>query len=718
MSVANQKKGDETERNSLVVRSISAIAELEPLVFVIENVPSFINTECTGVDGTNRPIGEEIERVLGGRYEYLSRIHNLQDYGSPSSRKRSITIGVRNDLHWVSPLDLWPEKSEAPTLRSLIGDLESLTRMGQVSSNDPFHNFRSYDPRMRPWIERLEEGHSAFDNSDPARRPHRIIDGKMVPNARKNGDKYKRVFWDRTAPCVHTRTDILASQNTIHPQDDRVFSVRELMRMMGLPDDFVWFDGQDSIQDLAEDRRYEIVRKNEPNIRQCLGEAVPVPVMRSIGNAIVEHVFSAMDVRGSKVHRKANYPLTTKAQTAAYRSITKERKRAQSAYYTQPLEAFSVTKRALGNLGKARTKGFRILEPSVGGGIFVVTLSMWPDLPPIDLTVVDLDASAVSFVKSMNLERLNSNLKINYQVDDYLSCGFEHRFDLALGNPPFGRVAKGKSELIDGPQEISIRFLIKSLSECSRTYFVFPKAFLHASAYEAIRNKVRAGAGLRHLIDFGEAAFPDVKVETIALGVDHAVAENGVQIKSWIKSTVRSVDLAYIAPEDWPTWMIYRDALADSFMRDVSFGRFSSWRDRRLSRKFSAPQGIRVIRGRNLSHSGSILKLPDDYSVSESDAADTFDSLSRLTGRLFLAPNLSYSPRTVEFNANTTEVPDGSCAVLSADLSDLEAVSFIEFASSSRFESLYRIACNYATRSINIDSCLSFWWGVPEASSS
>ena len=47
-------------------------------------------------------------------------------------------------------------------------------------------------------------------------------------------------FLDREGPCIHTRNDILASQNTIHPTENRVFSVRELMRMMSIPPSFKW----------------------------------------------------------------------------------------------------------------------------------------------------------------------------------------------------------------------------------------------------------------------------------------------------------------------------------------------------------------------------------------------------------------------------------------------------------------------------------------------
>ena len=61
------------------------------------------------------------------------------------------------------------------------------------------------------WIKDLKEGESAFDNKNFDKRPHRIVDGKKVFNKNKNGDKYKKCYWDKVGPCIHTRNDILSS---------------------------------------------------------------------------------------------------------------------------------------------------------------------------------------------------------------------------------------------------------------------------------------------------------------------------------------------------------------------------------------------------------------------------------------------------------------------------------------------------------------------------
>lgn len=713
MSVANQKKGDETERNSLVVRSIRAIKDLRPLVFIFENVPAFMKTVCTGVDGSNRTIAEEIERELGGEYEYFSDTLRLQDYGSPSSRKRSITIGVRNDVHWVTPLDLWPSRVDAPTLRELIGDLPRLDEMGQVATGDPLHSFRSYQERMRPWIHDLEEGMSAFDNEDVELRPHRVVDGVAIPNVQKNGDKYRRVFWDRIAPCVHTRNDILASQNTIHPSDDRVFSVRELMRMMGVPERFVWFDGQGELDGLSPADQYLSVRKHEPNIRQCLGEAVPLPVARSIAESIVDNLWGLLTFRGGRIKRSLESALTTLPQKASYRAVSDFHRKSFSAFYTQPLEAFAVLKRAMLRAEQSKDRTVRILEPAVGGGIFAVLVAMWPAKKNIELTVVDLDEAALSHCKSLVTELPNCLANVTYIHGDYLSMELSDSFDLVVGNPPFGRVSRSKTELSEGPSEISIRFLYKAARDACLIYFVLPKAFLHASAYREARNFVRDNLRVDSIFDFGEFAFPGVKVETFALGTYVNDRRDNVFMKSWPFSTVRRVDFDYLAPRDWPTWMIYRSSRFDSLASGNEFGRFRSWRDRSISRKCSVADGVPVVRGRNLSTSGRVVSRTDDYSVDISLSENILTEIMKLPGTKFLAPNLSYSPRVVSYSVDSGLIPDGSCAVLYGTLSIEESRAFVSFSSSTDFSELYRFACNYATRSINIDSCLVYWWGVP-----
>lgn len=290
MSVANLKtKGHELSRNSLVVESVMLVRRIWPRFFVFENVPAFMKTGCMAPDGSVMAIGDMIGKWLGTEYDVASRVMNFKNYGSCSSRTRTLVIGRRRDVcPGLSPEALYPDYVEEPLLRDVIGDLPALS-WGEINANDFYHAFRIYPDYMRDWIHGLKEGGSAFDNADPMLRPHRIIDGKAVPNVMKCGDKYKRQYWDRVAPCVHTRNDSMASQNTLHPSEDRVFSIRELMRMMSIPDDFRWVDNTlEGLNGLSLDEKRRLLKSEEIKIRQSIGEAVPTAVFYQVACKIDE----------------------------------------------------------------------------------------------------------------------------------------------------------------------------------------------------------------------------------------------------------------------------------------------------------------------------------------------------------------------------------------------------------------------------------------------
>lgn len=295
MSVANHKKSDtEIVRNSLVVESIKIIQAIHPRFFVFENVPAFMKTVCTDIDGVAKPIADAISSNLGSDYSYTSRIINFKNYGASSSRTRTVVIGVSKDsADEVSPYELYPELLPERTLRQVIGDMRPLTVWGEIDENDIYHAFRTYPEHMRAWIHDLKEGQSAFDNEEDEKKPHQIVDGKIVLNQRKNADKYQRNYWDKVGPCVHTRNDLLASQNTIHPADDRVFSIRELMLMMTVPSEFKWTeDDFASLNALPVEEKVRFLKREEIKIRQSLGEAVPTAIFRGIAKnirAVLEH---------------------------------------------------------------------------------------------------------------------------------------------------------------------------------------------------------------------------------------------------------------------------------------------------------------------------------------------------------------------------------------------------------------------------------------------
>lgn len=286
MSVANRNKHEsDIVRNSLVLEAIYMVQCVSPRFFVFENVPSFMKTKC-GVVGQEKQISQAIMNELGDNYIIDSKVINFKDYGANSSRTRCLVIGVRRDLN-IPLFDIWPSKENPKTMRELIFNLPRLNTMGEISDSDIYHNFKAYKSNMREWIIDLKEGENAFDNTDPNKQPHQIKNGILIPNVKKSNDKYSRQIWDKTPPCVHTRSDIFSSQNTIHPVDDRVFSIRELMIFMNIPACFKWSnDNEKELNKLSLSDKKAFLKKHEINIRQSLGEAVPTIIFSKIAKNI------------------------------------------------------------------------------------------------------------------------------------------------------------------------------------------------------------------------------------------------------------------------------------------------------------------------------------------------------------------------------------------------------------------------------------------------
>lgn len=284
MSSANCFKNEnDHKRNSLVVEAIKLINAINPKTFVIENVRAFMKTQCTDIDGEERTIHDAIFRTLGENYDIYYEILNFKDYGVPSSRPRTITIGVSKELG-INPYDLFPTKQDEITLRQAIGNFKPL-EYGEKDKNDFLHFARKFPERQLDWIKDLKEGESAFDNPIYENRPWHINkNGEREINAcadRKG--KYTRMYWDKVAPCILTRSDNMSGQNTLHPKDNRVLSIRELMTLMTIPNEFKWTNDDDNITPLNST---PYLKKNELNIRRCIGESIPTHILNDIANKI------------------------------------------------------------------------------------------------------------------------------------------------------------------------------------------------------------------------------------------------------------------------------------------------------------------------------------------------------------------------------------------------------------------------------------------------
>ena len=736
MSVANHKKSKtEIVRNSLVIESIKIIKQINPRFFIFENVPAFMKTVCTDIDGINKSIAEAIENNLGQKYSYTSRVINFKNYGACSSRQRTVVIGVSNDFaDEISPLELYPDLVQERTLRQTIGHLRALEVFGEIDENDIYHSFRPYPEHMRAWISDIEEGQSAFDNIEDIKKPHKIVDGKIVINQQKNADKYTRQYWDKVGPCIHTRNDQLASQSTVHPSDDRVFSIRELMLMMSVPYSFKWVETEfDILNHLSFEQKRAFLKKEEIKIRQSLGEAVPTAIFQAIAKKIsnalkhpplniaaINKLVNSLELSDVDKLRDfiTNNPMKLSPATLGkIAELANTSRTDNAAFFTSK----SLITEMMKNLPDTDRNVVHILEPSVGVGNFLPLIIKKFEGKRIIIDVVDIDPHSLEFAEIIlrNYD-IPDTCVINYIEDDFLLHNFAQRYDYVIGNPPFFKM-KSTNNLLSVYRRNAINkdttnicsfFLDKAMDIADYVALVFPKFLLNTPEFSATREYIGEKA-VDCIIDFGEKGFPGVLVETLAIFINTTNRPTKTKVVSFTHGIVINQSQKYIFDKKLPYWIIYRNELFDSVCKKLDFNVFRVFRDRQITNTSLSDEGdIRVIKSRNISDDGKNIIDLNDY-----DSYISLDVLEKMAvsdyldkDDVYLTPNMTYKPRVIKKPKHC--VVNGSVAILIPKDGQIPTDKQMEFFSTDEYRSFYQIARNYQTRSLNVDSCSVFFYGL------
>lgn len=735
MSVANHKKNlNDIKRNSLVIESILIIEEIKPKIFIFENVSAFLKTACVDSDNTVMSISDAINKHLSEEYTIHSDVINFKNYGSNSSRTRTIVIGVsKKYANLFNPEELFPKYQKEKTLKDVIGNLPPLTIMGEISDNDMLHGFRKYDERMRIWISDLKEGQSAFDNSNPLYQPHQIIDGVIVPNKRKNGDKYTRQYWDKIAPCIHTRNDQFASQNTIHPVDDRVFSIRELMLMMSIPYEFKWFNEDIyELNKLPYDQKVKLLKQEEINIRQSIGEAVPTGVFYNIAKNIkkrlsgktlteseIKNLITKKDLKSQEnlklflENESFLYTLKTISSIVEYANTSREK---NAAYYTDTMLLHSIFD-VLPSFSKSKIS---VLEPSVGVGSFLPILSRkYADIDEVEIDCVDINQNSLDILYFMiKLYDLGDNIKINLINHDFLSMNISKRYDLVIGNPPFGKMLINKNAITQDyynydSKNISSYFIEKSINHSDHVVMIMPKNLLNTTDFNKTREFLST-LNITSILDFGEFGFRGVLIETICLVINTKSLPSSTIVRSLPLDVSKIQKQSYITSKKFPYWIIYRNDYFDNFINNLELNVFDVFRDRQLtnSNTFTKTNDkVRVLKSRNITDDGKIIDIDGYDAYIDRTVLNKF-AITKYLDRddVYITPNMTYKTRLMKKPKDI--ITNGSVAVLIPKKKIKISKEAIEYFSTIEYREYMQIARNYQTRTLNVDSNSVYFFGI------
>lgn len=388
-----------------------------------------------------------------------------------------------------------------------------------------------------------------------------------------------------------------------------------------------------------------------------------------------------------------------------------------AAYFTNKSLITEIVK----NLPNSEKSEITILEPSVGVGNFIPLILRKFEEKKIILDVVDINADSLEIAKILiSKVKTGKNVSINYIKADFLLYDFSKKYDFIIGNPPFSK-SKIDLELLkiykkniinNDTNNLCSFFLEKSIKLANYVALVFPKFLLNTPEFKKTRDFLSL-KNIDCIIDFGEKGFKGVLVETIAILVNNDSIVDKTKVISVTKHLEILQKQKYIFDEKLPYWVIYRNSFFDEIYNKLKLDVFSVFRDRQITNsKLNSKSGIRVLKSRNINDNGTeildIAKYDSFIDVDISSGLTVFKYLN--AENIFITPNMTYKPRVMRKPKNC--LVNGSIAILIPKNAERITDEQLAYFSSDEYRKFYQIARNYQTRSLNVDSCSVYFYGL------
>lgn len=190
--------------------------EHSTVLFILENVPQILTA---GGGKFYKEIAEQLSD-----YDISKGVISSAQYGDPQDRKRAFIIGSRLG-HTIELPKTFLKAPFFKTVREAFQGLHSLLPNQKDVSKPKAITLER--------IKHVKPGGNVFD-----------IPEEIRPKG-QHSDMYKRIEWDMPAvTIVNPRKAML-----LHPEEDRILSIREACRLFSLPDNFVFKGALSSMQE-------------------------------------------------------------------------------------------------------------------------------------------------------------------------------------------------------------------------------------------------------------------------------------------------------------------------------------------------------------------------------------------------------------------------------------------------------------------------------------
>ena len=234
-SLKGKNLGLNDPRNFLFLEYLELVKELQPKVFVIENVKNLLSS----ANGYFK--NEIIARIKKLGYQVNCDILNAKDYGVPQNRQRAFFLASKNKI-----LEFPKKFYSFVSVKDAISDLAYLeSGEGQITSQYKNQPQSQYQKMLRG---EFLQYHKASNHSKIALEKLKMIpceSGKEhLPKELHGKQKFEttwgRLKWNEPSPTIDTRFDTPSNGTNSHPFLNRAITPREAARIQSFDDNFIF----------------------------------------------------------------------------------------------------------------------------------------------------------------------------------------------------------------------------------------------------------------------------------------------------------------------------------------------------------------------------------------------------------------------------------------------------------------------------------------------
>jgi len=279
-STAGKRLGVGDQRGQLYENFVQVVRTLRPRFFVMENVKGLASMRSRPGDDTSEPVLAHIlELFAEAGYRTVHGVLDAVHYGTPQFRERLVILGSRDGEDLFLPVPSHFPHHQNPDMRwRTLGDA-----LQDVPEDGPHAKFSK---TIEQYLRHVPEGGN-WKNLPESMRPN-AMGGAYESGGGKVGF-YRRLNRKEPAPTLVT-SPVQKATLLGHPTQMRPLSVLEYARIQGFPDEW----------------------RFEGALNDCyrqIGNAVPVPLGRAIGQALIATAQGTASVRvkrmrGTSVHQR------------------------------------------------------------------------------------------------------------------------------------------------------------------------------------------------------------------------------------------------------------------------------------------------------------------------------------------------------------------------------------------------------------------------------